>query len=41
MGDADYIYAFQQLVMPIAMEFNPHLVMSKENTSYTVLRLIN
>ena len=29
MGDADYIYAFQQLVMPVAFEFNPDLVMSK------------
>ena len=26
MGDADYIYAFQQIIMPIATEFNPDLV---------------
>lgn len=26
MGDADYVYAFQQVVMPIATEFNPDLV---------------
>ncbi|KAL4805033.1 hypothetical protein BDV18DRAFT_141785 [Aspergillus unguis] len=26
MGDGDYIYAFQQVVMPIAQEFNPDLV---------------
>lgn len=26
MGDADYIYAFQQVVMPIAREFDPDLV---------------
>ena len=26
MGDADYIYAFQQVVMPIATEFDPNLV---------------
>lgn len=26
MGDADYIYAFQQVVMPIAIEFDPDLV---------------
>ncbi|KAF1990579.1 hypothetical protein K402DRAFT_417366 [Aulographum hederae CBS 113979] len=26
MGDADYLYAFQQVVMPVAMEFNPDLV---------------
>ncbi|KAG0150306.1 hypothetical protein CROQUDRAFT_668620 [Cronartium quercuum f. sp. fusiforme G11] len=26
MGDEDYIYAFQRLVMPIALEFNPDFV---------------
>ncbi|KAL9039008.1 MAG: hypothetical protein Q9214_005052, partial [Letrouitia sp. 1 TL-2023] len=26
MGDADYLYAFQQVVMPVAYEFNPDLV---------------
>lgn len=26
MGDADYVYAFQQVIMPIATEFNPDLV---------------
>ncbi|EME47335.1 histone deacetylase hda1-like protein [Dothistroma septosporum NZE10] len=26
MGDADYIYAFQQIVMPIAIDFDPDLV---------------
>ena len=26
MGDAEYLYAFQQIVMPIAFEFNPDLV---------------
>ena len=30
MGDADYLYAFQQVVMPIAQEFDPDLVMSKQ-----------
>ena len=29
MGDADYLYAFQKLVMPIAYEFAPDLVISK------------
>lgn len=29
MGDADYIYAFQRIVMPIAMEFTPDLVISR------------
>ena len=27
-GDADYIYAFQKIVMPIAYEFAPDLVIS-------------
>ncbi|TGZ77787.1 hypothetical protein EX30DRAFT_310914 [Ascodesmis nigricans] len=26
MGDGDYMFAFQQLIMPIALEFNPDLV---------------
>ncbi|KAL8808860.1 MAG: hypothetical protein Q9200_003942 [Gallowayella weberi] len=26
MGDADYLYAFQQVVMPVAYDFNPDLV---------------
>jgi histone deacetylase 6 len=26
MGDADYVYAFQQVIMPIATEFDPDLV---------------
>lgn len=29
MTDADYIYAFQKVVMPIAMEFAPELVISE------------
>lgn len=28
MTDADYIYAFQLIVMPIALEFAPELVIS-------------
>jgi len=28
-GDADYIYAFQRIVIPIAYEFNPDLVISE------------
>lgn len=28
MGDGDYIYAFQKVIMPIAYEFNPDLVIS-------------
>jgi hypothetical protein len=29
MGDADYIHAFQKIVMPIAMEFAPEMVISR------------
>jgi hypothetical protein len=29
MGDADYILAFQKIVMPIALEFAPELVISQ------------
>lgn len=29
MGDGDYMHAFQKVVMPIALEFNPDLVISK------------
>jgi hypothetical protein len=29
MGDADYLYAFQKLVMPIAYEYAPELVISR------------
>lgn len=29
MGDADYLYAFQQVVMPVAYNFDPDLVISK------------
>lgn len=28
-GDGDYIYAFQKIIMPIAYEFNPDLVISE------------
>lgn len=33
MGDGDYMYAFQQVVMPIANEFNPDLVIGKSSLS--------
>lgn len=33
-GDADYIYAFQRIIMPIAYEFNPDLVISKSLPLY-------
>lgn len=28
MGDADYLHAFHKIVMPIAMEFAPEMVIS-------------
>lgn len=33
MGDADYIYAFQQVIMPIAYEFAPDMVLGKSAES--------
>lgn len=30
MGDGDYMFAFQQIVMPIAQEFDPDLVISMD-----------
>lgn len=29
MGDGDYMHAFREVVMPIATEFDPDLVISK------------
>lgn len=29
MGDADYMYAFQHIVMPVAFDFAPDLVLGK------------
>jgi acetoin utilization deacetylase AcuC-like enzyme len=29
VGDADYIHAFQKIILPIGLEFAPDLVMSK------------
>lgn len=29
MGDADYMLAFQHVVMPVAYEFDPDLVISE------------
>lgn len=31
MGDADYLYAFQQVVMPVAYDFDPDLVISESS----------
>ena len=32
MTDADYIHAFHKVIMPIALEFAPELVISKEHS---------
>lgn len=29
VGDAEYVYAFQQVVMPVAAEFDPTIVIGK------------
>ena len=29
MGDGDYMYAFQNVVMPVATEFDPDFVIGK------------
>lgn len=29
MGDADYLHAFQKVIMPIALEFAPDLVIGE------------
>lgn len=29
MGDADYLFAFQNVVLPVAYDFNPDFVISK------------
>ena len=34
MGDGDYMYAFQQIVMPIAREFDPDFVIGKPTSHH-------
>ena len=36
MGDGDYMFAFQQVVMPIAYEFDPDLVIGR--WSFAILK---
>ena len=36
MGDADYLFAFQNIVMPVAYDFDPDLVVSKSRTVYSL-----
>ena len=38
MGDADYIHAFQKVVMPIAREFDPDLVLSTADPIFSFTR---
>lgn len=37
MGDGDYMFAFQQVVMPIATEFDPDLVIGKMSRLFVCL----
>ena len=37
MGDGDYLYAFQRIVMPIAMEFQPDLVIGMHDYQQPIL----
>jgi len=39
MGDGDYMFAFQQVVMPIAYEFDPDLVIGR--CSFAILNHAN
>lgn len=39
MGDADYLYAFQSIIMPIAFEFAPDMVLSEPCASPTLRSL--
>jgi hypothetical protein len=37
MGDGDYMYAFQELIMLVAYEFEPDLVIGKFSTRFETL----
>lgn len=41
MGDADYIYAFQQVIMPIAYEFAPDIVLGEHRALYPTRGVTN
>ena len=41
MGDADYLYAFQRIVMPIAYEFAPEFVIGGSQGFAPVVRLLS
>ena len=38
MGDADYLYVFHNIVMPIAMEYAPELVFGEVISQYWCTR---
>ena len=38
MGDGDYMFAFQEVVMPIAQEFDPDLVIGEKPSSDLIYR---
>lgn len=40
MGDADYLYAFEKIVLPIAYEFAPEFVISMSISTH-LCQLIN
>lgn len=40
MGDGDYMYAFQQVVMPIATEFDPDLVIGKSFRLFVLVVIV-
>lgn len=37
MGDGDYMFAFQEVVMPIAQEFDPDLVIGENTPSFDLV----
>lgn len=40
MEDADYLYVFHNIVMPIAMEYSPELVFSEIISQYQLTRFL-
>jgi hypothetical protein len=41
MDDGDYLYAFHKIVMPIAIEFAPELVISQRSLSRSHPQMLN
>jgi hypothetical protein len=40
MGDAEYMHAFHKIVMPVANEFNPDLVIGKKKNSVNTCSVV-